>query len=136
MDELSVRLSGGVKCGGRISYIEVKGSYGHNFALKSRPGGDRSGGDLSVKWQRELNPGIINAQFKFGTYDDRLGYSELLSYNEERSSDIYGVSVQYLHPLSRYLSFQAGINYRRQKSNIAIFNTDAFSAVAGFTLSF
>ncbi len=136
LDELATALGGGVRCGFSGGQLTLGSMLRYNQALDTRPGGDRVGAELNLKWQMLLGEGIFFSQLSLVTTSDRQGYSALLENNDERVTDSASFSMQYIYPITPDLSLHAGYYYRNQNSNIELFDTHSTNVDVGLSVSF
>lgn len=136
LDEFSVKLGGGVRCGGNKNQLTVGAFANYNQALHGRPGADRSGGGVSVKWQRDLVKGMLFTQVSLTSLHDDEGYSPLLESFERRTTDNVSLSLQYLYPVGHGITLHAGLYVRHQDSNIELFDIQSTNMDVGFSVNF
>ena len=125
-----------MRCGFSGGQLTLGSMLRYNQALDTRPGGDRVGAELNLKWQMLLGDGIFFSQLSLVTTSDRQGYSALLENNDERVTDSASFSMQYIYPITPDLSLHAGYYYRNQNSNIELFDTHSTNVDVGLSVSF
>lgn len=134
---LEYRLQPEISCSQGQAQITLTAGLLLNHALHSqRPGGDRLGADLNLRWQQPLLAGRIILQARYSQLQDQQGYSYLLQDGARRRIQRNQLSAAYLQPLSPdlLLSLQAGL--QQQRSNLQLFEYQSRQIEAGIRWQF
>jgi hypothetical protein len=142
LDGVEGRLFIGLSCGsnGRVqeggSVLSLEGGLVRNLAVKSaRPGGDRSGWQLSAQWQNDS----FLAQISHVGIDDSRAYSSVLADGARRWVRRSQLFFQYRRPIQLAgVKATALFNFfhQEQESNINLFETDDTTIEFGLRLGF
>ena len=144
LNALESKASVGINCpiGNDNNNQRVTTEFGYlnNKAMNSgRPGGDRSGWQLSAEWQYLSPMGLFLAQINHTSVDDRAGYSPLIADGAERWLERSYVLFQFKRPvrlLGAETTFMTNIYHQDQRSNIELFRTLDTTIELGISLSF
>lgn len=136
LDEVSLVLSPGVQTFWEDNRLGVELSYGMNFSLNDRPGDDRTLSEVSVFYDMGLWRGRLMSRFSYTENQDSQGYSSSLENNAKRDTQAITGSLQYLYPISDAWLVHGSYYYRRQISNISLFETKHENIDIGFTYRF
>lgn len=142
LDGLEGRLSVSLSCGlrgrgrDRSSLLSFEGGLVRNLAVKSsRPGGDRSGWQVSAQWQNES----FLTQVSYAKIDDSRAYSPVLLDGASRWVRRNQVVFQYRRPV-QVAGFKAtgllNFFHQGQESNIDLFGTDDTTIEIGLRFVF
>lgn len=127
-------ISGGLQCEdpAERARLELEAGYLFNHATESvRPGGDREGWRVQLRWQYRVGMGALDLNATYARLDDDRGYSSLLENGAARGIDNYQLRLQYQRPLNPTTRFFTGLNYQNQDSNLAPFRNEGTAIEAG-----
>jgi len=136
MDDVSFDLEVGTSCGSAVNQLTISTLLRNSRALRDRVGGNRTGAEFNLKWQYVIGSGIIFSQVVYGGLLDQKGYSPLLKGNVRRENKNINFLAQYVRPLGKDWSFHMGYYYRRQDSNLELFQTHSSNVDVGLSVAF
>lgn len=135
-NDVALSLIPGARCSFDSGLYDIQLRLSQNQATKDRSGGNRSGAEIAMRWQKPIGSSHMLAFASYGILEDSEGYSPLLDNNAKRFNRNTNLSLQYIHPVSTNVTFHLGINYQKQQSNLELFSTRSRSIDAGFSVLF
>lgn len=99
----------------------------------SRVGGSYQQSDWRFAWSAPWAAGRMTLDYHHAQQSDATGYSPLLANNARRTQSRHAVGLEYSQPLWMASGWQwyAGLEYTRQRSNLALFSADRHALSLG-----
>ena len=135
-DEVSLAVTPGVAMSTEYGSFGAELQFAYDITLGDRPGDQQRKLEAGVFWSREIGEARLSARLEYGFRGDREGYSFLLDDNEVRTLKSSSASLMYALPFGKDKELYARYYFRKQHSNIDLFDTDTKNIDVGFRIGF
>lgn len=135
LDESSIGLVSGFVIGKLENKVGIEAEITQNFALKQRYGGDKTTLEGQIYWDTAFLNGRLISRIGYLDSNDHDEYP-LLANGSKRRIYSRNISVQYFYPINNQLIAHAGYNYKKQRSNLSIFDIETKNIDLGLTFRF